>query len=88
MSPPLSRRETFVRLLLLLVPRAAVWRRELCRAVRSVRLVTKKPDLIRMATRDLDRMMGLDVGCDVGDVSTVPRVLPHLGLVPRAGQNA
>jgi hypothetical protein len=29
----------------------------------------------------------LDVG-DVGDVSTVPRVLPHLGLLPRTGQNA
>jgi hypothetical protein len=41
---------------------------------------------------------GLDVGAtwldvrrdglDVGDVSTVPRVLPHLGLLPRTGQNA
>jgi hypothetical protein len=29
-----------------------------------------------------------DVRLDVGDVSTVPRVLPHLGLLPRTGQNA
>jgi hypothetical protein len=93
-----------------------------CRKERSAG--NQKPDLIRMATRDLDRMMGLDiaaipvvpawlavgldtaavpvvpavsaacslaqcdVGRDVGDVSTVPRVLSHLGLVPRTGQNA
>jgi hypothetical protein len=60
-------------------------RRELCRAVRSVRLVTKKPDLIRIATRDLDRMMGLDiaavpvpvwlvVGLDTAAVPVVPAV--------------
>jgi hypothetical protein len=28
-----------------------------------------------------------DVMLDEGDVSTVPRVLPHLGLLPRTGQN-